>query len=103
MTRHPVKVVLASLLLALSVPAFADGDGHRHHHKHKHHRHYGHDHYRDDYRGGPCRVDGWYDRHGHYRERSVCGESRVMVPVPAPAIYLQPPSVVIQPPGVYLR
>ena len=101
MPCSPVKVVLVSLLMALSVPTFADDDEHRHHHKH--HRHHDHAYYRDDYRGGPCRVDGWYDRHGYYRERRVCGESRVMVPVPAPSIYLQPPSLVIQPPGVYLR
>lgn len=120
--RTILQALVASLALLVAMPSFADRDHHRHGHddhghwKHRGHRHH-HHHYRhhDAYRayGDPgCRLEGWYDRGGYYRERQVCREMRVGLPLPPPAILLppappamvlQPPSVVIQPPGIYVR
>lgn len=95
-----LKSLLASLVISISMPAFADRDDHERH-GHRHYREHGNNHHRGDYRNGPCRVEGWYDRHGYYQERRVCRESRVSIP--GPTVYVQPPSFVIQPPGIYLR
>lgn len=119
--RSVRQALVASLILLVAAPSFAGHDhhrdwrgdddrwkhrGHRHHH---HHRDYGYRAYGDP----GCRVEGWYDRAGYYRERQVCREMRVGLPFPPapavllppvpPAVVLQPPSVVIQPPGIYVR
>lgn len=110
MKNCSLKPLLSAFAIALSLPALADRDdherhGHRHYRDHHHHDH----HYRGAYRESPCRVEGWYDGGGYYRERQVCREDRVRISGPAvflpppPAVFLQPPSVVIQPPGVFLR
>lgn len=109
MNAFSAKALVAGLLLVVALPTMADDDdGWRHRKHHHHHRHH-HDHYRgDDYRG-PCRIEGWYDRYGDYRERRVCrerGGSRVMVPMMPmmpPAVHIQPPALILQPPGVYVR
>lgn len=118
--RTILRALAASLALLVAMPSFADRDHHRHGHddhwKHRGHRHH-HHHHRDygyrAYGDSGCRVEGWYDRGGYYRERQVCREQRVGLPFPPapavlmppvpPAVVLQPPSVVIQPPGIYVR
>jgi hypothetical protein len=118
MMQSTFKALLVGLAISLSLPAFADrdhdeGERHwRHHHRHDHDRGY----YRGGYGGPGCRVEGWFDRAGYYRERQICPEARVVMPYPPlpparvaifppmpPAVVLQPPSVMIQPPGVYIR
>jgi hypothetical protein len=104
-------ILILAGLMALPSYAHRDGDewrGHRHHeYRHLEHRHH-HDAYPGPYarpyaRPG-CWIEGGYDRAGYYRERQVCREARVVVPMlPPPAVVFQPPSVLIQPPGVYLR
>lgn len=102
MTPLTIKTLLASIALAVSLPAFADRDDH----DRRHHRGHGYEHsyYRDD----ACRYKSWYDRDGHYHERRVCRDARYPAPrpvvmMPPQAIVLQPPSVYIQPPGIFIR
>lgn len=100
-----IRAAFVCLALSLSLPSFADHDHYdRHEHRGHHHRH-DYDSYRGGYGDPGCRVEGWYDRGGYYRERQVCRGARVGLPFPPapPAVYLQPPSVIIQPPGVYFR
>ena len=109
MKYRVTKAVFVCLAISLSLPSFADHDHYDRgeHRGHHHHRH-GYDGYRGGYSGYSdpgCRVEGWYDRGGYYRERQVCPGARVGLPFPPPppTVFLQPPSVIIQPPGVYFR
>jgi len=106
MKQHAIRAAFVCLAVSFSLPSLADHRGHgegrhwKHHHRHDHDRYYG------GHAGPGCRVEGWYDRGGYYRERQVCREPRVVgMPFPPmpPAVLLQPPSLVIQPPGVYFR
>lgn len=103
MKRSVIRAIFACLAITLAAPTFADRNDHewRSERRHGKHRHHHHDHYRSAHWASPCRVDGWYDHHGRYRERQICQESRVSIP--APALMLAPPSIVIQAPGIYLR
>lgn len=108
MPFRATKILLLCLAFAVSAPSLADRDDdddewrggrehleyrrNHHHHHQKHHRHYV---------NTPCRVEGWYDRHGYYHERQSCRETRVRMP--GPTLMLAPPSVIIQPPGIYIR
>lgn len=107
--KHRIfRTVFACLAISLSLPSFA---GHGHHDRHdrhgyrEHHHRHGYDSYRGGYGGPGCRIEGGYDRRGHYRERQICRGASIGMPYPPmpPAVFLQPPAVVIQPPGVYFR
>jgi len=105
MNHRIIRAAFACLAIFLSLPSYADHGHHdRHGHRDHHHRH-DYDSYRGGYGGPGCRMEGWYDRRGYYRERQVCRGASIGMPYPPmpPAVFLQPPSVVIQPPGVYIR
>lgn len=93
-------LVLAGML-ALPAQAHRNDDewrGHRHREYRHHHEPY------PRYAGPGCWIEGGYDRAGYYRERQVCREARVALPLlPPPAVLFQPPSVLIQAPGIYVR
>ena len=97
-----IRGIFVFLAITVSTPGFADYSERewRSERRHREHRHH-HAHQRGGYWDAPCRVEGWYDRHGRYRERQICQESRVNIA--PPALMLAPPSIVIQAPGFYLR
>ena len=96
--RSPVLALSAAAMLTLA-PIAAEADSDRHHHRHGRE-------YKEKYWDGACKVERKWKRNGEYQEKRKCRDDyregyyaapQVVMPMPAPAIVITPPSIIIRP------
>lgn len=102
MQFRATKLLFLCLTFVISAPSRADRNDHewRNDRGYGNHRHHHNHHYRRQ-ADGPCRIEGWYDRYGYYRERQICREARISAP--GPTLMIAPPTLFVQPPGIFIR
>ena len=111
MKRIATQLLAACTAFSFAAPVLADP--HKHQGGHGRHKH---SQYKEEYWDGHCKVERKHDKRGNYKEERKCngqghdpyrgpayGAAPVAVPVPAPGVYVQPPSIVRQPPTVVIR
>ncbi|WMD18328.1 hypothetical protein RAS12_16955 [Achromobacter seleniivolatilans] len=94
----PLVTLSAAALLSLA-PLAAEADSDRHQHRHGRE-------YKEKYWDGACKVERKWKRNGEYQEKRKCRDDyrqgygmpqQVLVPMPAPAIVITPPTIIIRP------
>ncbi len=89
--RSPL--LLATLMVLVSAPAFADEDDHDHHHKGKgHQKHHKH---KEEFWDGDCKVKRKWEKDGDFKEERKCKAPRPVALHAAPVV-VYPPWIVVQ-------